>query len=203
MEPSVDLYLISTTPACIARTFTGQKVIIASRIFRKCTKQRSASADDPGLAILKLDEDHILLVEQSAKRQRRASSVGATLPDVELIPTTGRKSKSNHRNRFVDPPSIETGLFNGTQRDSMHGRYTLEDHFEEGFLMDWFHNAKRPTEISVSCVTSKHLFVSAILLAAMTPVRRHAYVILLMDDVEILSRTGCYLEKALARSSLA
>lgn len=60
---------------------------------------------------------------------------------------------------------------------------TVEAHFGNTVLMDWVHNAKRPTKFSILRVAIKHLYVSALLQAAMLLACHRGYVFFSMKDV--------------------
>lgn len=95
---------------------------------------------------------------------------------MELIPIALQKGKLNYHNRSFAPLSIETGLSDDEQRNSLPVGRTANAQFENGVLIDWVHDARRPTEFTVLRVTASHLSVSAFLQAAMIPARHDAYV---------------------------
>lgn len=122
-------FLASTTSASIVGPVIGLNVIKTYRVLRKRTIQGSAPADNPELTTVRLEEDYILPVKRPEKSQRRASSVDAIQPIVELIPATPRKGNHNCHNKSVAPPSSKKDLFDDVQRDSQPIKCTAEDHF--------------------------------------------------------------------------
>lgn len=115
----------------------NQNFIPTTRVLQKRTNQSSSLANIQKLATVKLDEGYILPFERPQKRQRRASSIGASQPSVKLIPNTPLKAKLGRRNKSVSLSSIKTGLFNDGQRDIQPVGCTAEAHFKDGVSMNW------------------------------------------------------------------
>lgn len=109
-----------------------------------------------------------------------------------LILTSLQKGKLNSRNRFVAPPSGKRGSFDDAQLNFLPVGHTAEAHFENGALMDWIRNEKRPTMDSFLQAIIYHSSVYAILQAVIKPVYHRAYVFLSIKDVETLRSIGWY-----------
>lgn len=90
----MDKFLEPTASAFIVGPVIGQNVFPTSRVLIKRINQSSAPAVDPESVTVSLEEDYIHPVERPQERQRRAFSVGATLPSVELIRPHSEKPNS-------------------------------------------------------------------------------------------------------------
>lgn len=115
---------------------------------------------------------------------------GATETIMELIQTTPKNAKFSRLIKSVAPSTSETGLFEHAQSYVLPIRCTVETYFENGVLLDWFCNVRRPTEVSNLCVLNRHLSVLAFLNATTIPARHRVYVFCSREDVETLRRIG-------------
>lgn len=134
----VEKLLASTAPSSIFGPFVGQDVIQATRVLQKRTNPSSALANDLQSTTVSLDEEYILPVKWPHKRQRRASSVGATQPSKEQILRTLQRAKLCRRDESVGPPSSETVLFDGAQCDVLLYECTAEAPFKDKVSINWF-----------------------------------------------------------------
>lgn len=153
---SVHKVLVKTAPASIVGRVIGHNVIPTTLVLQTRTSQGSDLAGDPKFATPSFYRDYILPVEQPQKRERRASSVGATQLSVALVQTTPRKAKPRRHEKSVAPALSEMGLPDDAQSDAQRVGYTAEAPFENRVSMDWVCGVRRPTKVFILCVSNKH-----------------------------------------------